>query len=189
MIEVVEKLRKTRWAEIVQDYKYPITYEADLAAREHPGDFLEIGIGHGEHAADLLRVAERYYRVMVGIDPFEKIWDGSNQHESYLKPYTKERAREVMEHPYFVHHEEDSHHPSSKIISNRPLAFAHVDGDQSSVQTVLDDLYMVIHAHVIAVDDYDRHDTVKRAVQTFIQPIGREILEIDRWAIIKRVST
>lgn len=159
---------------------------ANYAAKSYDGDLLEIGVGSGICSMDMLQVAEQYDRKVYGIDPFEKNWNNQNIHPSYTKPYPLHAITNILEHPRFTLHQENSNHISSKGFANRMLCFAHVDGDQTTSDIVLADIEIVSNAKIIAVDDYNRHQSVKDAVHQFISKSNREIIKtFDKWVLIK----
>ena len=58
-----------------------------LDAMKHKGDIVEIGLGSGDTTLKLLKVAAKYNRMVIGIDPFE---DGEkDMPSSYRYPYAK----------------------------------------------------------------------------------------------------
>lgn len=166
-------------------YVWPIAEFAEAAAIEYDGDIVEIGVGSGHVADDLLKVCVDYHRVMIGIDPFEHCWNDEDLPESYTRPYPKQQCPSLW-HTHFVLHQFRSQDPNCKQILKRPLIFAHVDGNQSTVQIILDDLFLVEHAKIIAVDDYALNVEVQEAVHIFLKETKRQTIKtIQRWILIK----
>lgn len=162
-----------------------IELEAQKAAKEFKGDLVEIGLGWGQTTKKLLRVADEFKRMVIGIDPFEKAW-GEVKDVTYTHPYPK--AKFEIQHERLILHTERSDHPSSTEICDRPLCFAYVDGLQSEMD-VLNDLTVVQNAKVIMVDDYNRVG-VGAAVRFFTAIRNRELTivyknQIQSWALIK----
>ena len=165
---------------------YRFVDDVDKAAElGTPGDLVEIGCGLGDVGVHLLNVCVKHDRTLIGIDPFEDCWDDPGIDPTYTKPYPKERCKAVG-HSHFLLHQYRSQDESCKEILNRPLLFAHVDGNQSTSEIVLNDIRLVQHAHLIAVDDHDRLQTVKDAVKAFLAESGREIVKnYERWVLIR----
>ena len=150
--------------------------------QENKGDIVEIGAGYGEHTLEFLQLAEKYNRDVVVIDPFNNDMPETYRYDfSIFWDKVKEYSINL------IVHKKTSLCKTSEEICKREIAFAYVDGLQFK-GAVLNDLRIVSHASIICVDDMDREteeSQVPSAVYDFIKQTGKNLLILERWAIIK----
>ena len=164
--------------------------ECEDALLKHPGNIVEIGAGLGETTKHLLKLAHKYDRKVIVIDPFEHGWN--EMAESYGKPYPLEGFHQnVKEHKdRLVIHQINSLSCEAEIVcENENIAFAFIDGLQYK-GAVLNDLYIAYGAYVICIDDADRltpQSQVPLALERYneLTKSKRELTIKGRWAFIK----
>ena len=159
--------------------------ECEAALRLYEGDIVEIGAGNGHNTIEFLKLAKKYNRTVIVIDPFESDW--LSMPASYRYPYSEFEDR-VKDYTDILHlHKRSSLcETSEEVCKKTSIAFAFVDGLQYK-GAVLSDLRIVSHAKVIVVDDMDRQtgeSQVPSAVHEYIKQTGKTLLIKDRWAII-----
>jgi len=129
---------------------------AEWAAQNYDGDFIEIGAMHGKTTLVLAKIARKYNRKVIVIDPWstpKEAFDGDlkylegNEYEIFCEN-TKDYS-DVIE-----VNRVSSHDPSlPEILKQRELCFAWVDGSHTEV-ALKNDLNLVKHCQgVIGVDD------------------------------------
>ena len=147
------------------------------------GDFAEIGLGVGETTVKLLS----FNKKVLGVDPFEDGW--AEMPKSYGEPYRYEEFNNrIRNYNNFELMRVNSLSEEAEVFLNRPLALAYVDGLQYK-GAVLSDLRIVSHAEIIIVDDINRRShisQVPQAVEDFIKQTNRNLIILDRWAILTR---
>lgn len=144
-----------QWIEIEQAGPYGeirqrerLAAVAELVAKEHAGDFVEIGVLHGSTTVMLAEVARRYGRKVIAIDPFEIGTQNCSGGELEIFLKNVEPYADVVE---FLRMRSDDARVR-EVVWRRALAFAFVDGLHTYL-ACYDDLFLVKHAAVIAVDD------------------------------------
>lgn len=160
--------------------------ECKQALIQNKGDIIEIGAGHGHNTIEFLKLAEKYNRKVIVIDPFEEGW--SEMPSTYRYPYGifEDKVKE-FKHRLFIHRKNSLCKTSEMTCRATNIAFAYVDGLQWK-GAVLNDLRIVSHAHIICVDDMDRDSAesqVQHAVNDYIQQTSKQLTIKGRWALIK----
>lgn len=156
------------------------------ALRDYEGDIVEIGAGNGHNTIEFLKLADKYNRMVVVIDPFEEDW--AMMPKGYRYPYIEfENRVSEYKHRLFLHKRSSLCSTSDDLCQRTNMAFAYIDGLQYK-GAVLNDLRILSRAKVIVVDDMDRESgesQVPQAIGTFMQTNGDRNLTIkNRWAII-----
>jgi len=124
---------------------------ADIACREHTGDIVEIGAYKGRTTAELLKVANRYDRNVIVIDPWKKGTQNcvGGEYEEFLHNTRHWHNRLIV-------HRMRSDDPQLKNwIPAMRLAFAFVDG-LHTFEMCYHDIMLVGQAGIICVDDINR---------------------------------
>lgn len=130
---------------------------AALAARSFPGAIAEIGCERGLTTELLGKVAQRYDRKVIAVDP----WDTS---VGSCNPGDYEEFMDRMD--PFAHILDvvrlDSRSKEAIYYLDQPLCFAFVDG-LHTYGACLSDIRAVHHAGIIAVDDVQNNWEMMRA--------------------------
>ena len=121
---------------------------ADLAAALMPGDLVEIGCYTGGMTVRLAKIARRYGRQVLAIDPW-KVGTQDCQGGEYEEFLTNiEPYQDIVR----VIRQSSQTKSAQKIMKSYDLCFAFVDG-LHRYEAALPDILSVTHAGVIAVDD------------------------------------
>ena len=122
---------------------------ADWCAEKYEGDFIEIGSYIGETTKELTKLARKYHRRVIVVDPWEtgtqncKGWEYDKFIEN-TKPY-----RDVLD----IIRDSSFNKKTVNMIKSRKLCFAFIDG-LHTYPACLSDILTVNHTSgVIAVDD------------------------------------
>jgi|YNPNPStandDraft_1061719.scaffolds.fasta_scaffold43130_2 predicted O-methyltransferase YrrM len=122
---------------------------AEMCARRHPGDFVEIGAYLGETTNRLAEVARKHHRRVIAVDPWEPGTQNCEgwEYEAFLQniePYA-----DIVE----VVRASSLDKSTKALISERALCFAFVDG-LHTYEACLSDIRTVAHTRgIIVVDD------------------------------------
>src|SRR3990172_2654101 len=122
--------------------------------QKHEGDIIEIGAGHGDNTLEFLKLADKYNRQVIVIDPFEAGWGEMPVSYRYAYGIFEEKVKEYK-HRLYLHSKTSLCITSESTCKATNIAFAFVDGLQYK-GAVLNDLGIVSHADLICVDDMDR---------------------------------
>lgn len=139
---------------------FSLAWVAEMVARRYPGDIVEIGAGDGTTTKELLKVAKRFGKKVIVIDPYSLGWEDMPHSYGPGGGYTKEKlianVDSVDGHDNFELIEQSSQDVAPDTMWRRGnICFAFVDGIQNK-QAVVNDLYLMSKSTVIAVDDYKR---------------------------------
>jgi predicted O-methyltransferase YrrM len=121
---------------------------ADLCARTHPGDLVEIGCHTGGTTRELGRVAREHGRRVIAVDPWEK---DPSVYDDFLR-----RTEEYSDLIDVIRLPSQDERAIERIKA-RQLCFAFVDGSHER-EPLACDIRTVAHcAGAIAVDDVSWH--------------------------------
>lgn len=150
--------RKEYWVHGGEQQRERLERVADWCAAMMPGDLVEIGCYTGGTTVRLAKVARRYGRRVLAVDPWQsgvqECKDGD--YERFLeniKPY--QDVVDVLRLP-------SQHERVQAATKDRGLCFAFVDG-LHTCEAALGDILSVAHAQVIAVDDMLYHAGIRSA--------------------------
>jgi predicted O-methyltransferase YrrM len=146
---------------------------------KYEGSIVEIGGGNGESTAIFLDAISDRRNVYV-IDPWT-----ADPSSTFTKGYSLNIfQRNVGAHDNLHLIQMDSH--DSKLLdvieTIKPIAFAFVDGDQSTVENILADINLFANAgaKIICVDDKIRRKTAEDAIKIFdTSELGKKYTRAD----------
>lgn len=143
---------------------------AEQCAKACPGDFVEIGAYHGETTVGLCRVAKRYGRRVIVIDPYElgtQNIDTGNEYQTFLNNTSE--FRDLIDH--YKMSSLDPH--VIEMLKTRQLCFAFVDG-LHTYEAAISDLQAVSHTKgIVALDDVTWSSGVNQAGREFASQTWR----------------
>lgn len=122
---------------------------AEYCARTWPGDLAEIGLLYGDTTVILARIAKKYNKRVIGIDPFNI--KGRGYENNYYKRFLENTRpwRDLID----VIKLSSMDPKARKTLMARPLCFAYIDG-WHSYEVCYSDILTVGHCKgIIAVDD------------------------------------
>lgn len=130
---------------------------AALAAINFPGNITEIGAERGLTTIHLVKVAERYHRKMIVVDP----WDVTAP--ACFPGYYEEFMGRMTQYMHLLEVVRmDSRSKEAKGILGQPLSFAFVDG-LHTYEACKSDILATYHAGIICVDDVQNNWKMMRA--------------------------
>ena len=160
--------------------------ELEETLKTHPGCIVEIGAGFGDNTIEFLKLAKKYDREVVVIDPFEEGWGEMPSSYQYAYGIFNDKTQGYKD-LLHLHKKNSLCQTSEELCNSLDIAFAFVDGLQYK-GAVLSDLRIVSHAKLICVDDMDRESAqsqVPSAVKCFVAENNKQLTIKGRWALIK----
>lgn len=161
-------------------------FVADYYASKYLGDIVEIGAGYGENTKELLKIAIKYNKKVIVIDPFEQGWGEMPKDYQYEYPIFEQNIKDYSQ--ALILHKVNSLSEEAEKALKVPICFAYVDGLQYK-GAVINDICNVLHAQCICVDDIDRLTPKSQSVLAFdtIEPQYHTKIKQGRWGYM--VST
>jgi len=137
-------------------YRQRLEKAAEWSAQNYDGDFVEIGAFHGKTTVVLAKIAKKYNRRVIVIDP----WSSANEDFDGSLDYIQGDEYDIWcnttkEYSDIIDVYRVSSHDASlpDILDDRVLSFAWVDGSHTA-KALENDLNLVKHCQgVIGVDD------------------------------------
>src|SRR3990167_2727803 len=102
---------------------------AEYILQHYTGEMVEIGAGHGHTTKELLKLADKYNRTVIVIDPFEQGWQ--DMPPTYRYAYTAFKNNiEGFEKNLIIHKRSSSCITSEQLCKDMEICFSFVDGLQ-----------------------------------------------------------
>lgn len=160
--------REEYWAHGGEQQRERLERVADWCAASTPGYLVEIGCYTGGMTIRLAKIAKRYGRRVIAVDPWEPGTQDckGGEYEEFLKniePY--QDVVDVIRLP-------SQHEQAQAVMKERTLCFAYVDG-LHTYEAALPDILSTAHAGVIAVDDVLWNAEVRSAFIEGAQKTGK----------------
>lgn len=153
---------------------------AELSMKRYPGDLVEIGVLGGGNTVRLARLAHRYGRRIIAVDPWIPASSGYKYAATCTETMKDEFMDRVQKYLYMIDvlHDFSQAEEVVSVIKARPLSFVYIDGAHAYEPCSIDIKTTWHCAGIIAVDDLWMKG-VKRAFLEAGERLGKDILYHD----------
>lgn len=166
-----EIYRDKPWAQGSAQQRDRIEAVADYCAKRWDGDLIEIGAYYGATTMRLLKVARKYQRRVIAIDPWEigtQNCEGP-EYEGFLQNTSP--WADILD----IVRMSSLDEKAIRYVTERELCFAFIDGLHSHKSCYSDILTVGHSAGVIVVDDVLWDGNLLRALQDAAERLERQI--------------